>query len=92
MMLKRTTAIVLLSMLQVPGALAAMYGTPSERDGRIQTVDYNEQDVFNVRVKAGAQTTIKFGQDETIKDVGIGYICTMVYFKKLFARVYAIRK
>lgn len=48
MMLKRTTAIVLLSMLQVPGALAAMYGTPSERDGRIQTVDYNEQDVFNV--------------------------------------------
>lgn len=30
MMLKRTTAIVLLSMLQVPGALAAMYGTPSE--------------------------------------------------------------
>lgn len=49
-----------------------MYGTPSERDGRIQTVDYNEQDVFNVRVKAGAQTTIKFGQDETIKDVGIG--------------------
>ena len=41
--------------------------TPSERDGRIQTVDYNEQDVFNVRVKAGAQTTIKFGQDETIK-------------------------
>ncbi|KAB4493616.1 hypothetical protein GAC87_00145 [Bacteroides thetaiotaomicron] len=27
-----------------------------------------------------------------IKDVGIGYICTMVYFKKLFARVYAIRK
>ncbi|GAB8033006.1 P-type conjugative transfer protein VirB9 [Escherichia coli] len=72
MMLKRTTAIVLLSMLQVPGALAAMYGTPSERDGRIQTVDYNEQDVFNVRVKAGAQTTIKFGQDETIKDVGIG--------------------
>ncbi|WP_250146334.1 TrbG/VirB9 family P-type conjugative transfer protein [Escherichia coli] len=25
-----------------------------------------------MRVKAGAQTTIKFGQDETIKDVGIG--------------------
>ena len=41
MMLKRTTAIVLLSMLQVPGALAAMYGTPSERDGRIPVSNTN---------------------------------------------------
>lgn len=72
MMLKRVAAITLLSSLQIPFTFAAVYGTPSAQDGRIQTVEYNEHDVFNVRVKTGAQSTIKFGQDEIIKDVGLG--------------------
>lgn len=72
MILKRATTIMIMSVLYCPGSFAAIYGTPSSRDGRIQTVEYNEHDVFNVRVKAGAQSTIKFAQDETIKDVGVG--------------------
>lgn len=53
-------------------ANAATYGAGSQFDARIQSVMFNESDVVNVRVQKGTVSVVQVGNDETIKDVGLG--------------------
>jgi len=53
-------------------ALAAPVHAQGEGDARIQTLAFDEAQVFTIRGRVRVQTTIKFREDERIENVAIG--------------------
>ncbi len=46
--------------------------SPGAGDPRIQTVDYDANQVVQIEAAAGYQVTVQFGADETIENVAVG--------------------
>jgi len=53
-------------------AVPAAAQEAAEGDPRLQTLTFDEAQVFTIRGKVLVQTTIKFGPDETIENVAVG--------------------
>lgn len=53
-------------------AVPAAAQDAAEGDPRLQTLTFDEAQVFTIRGKVLVQTTIKFGPDETIENVAVG--------------------
>lgn len=53
-------------------AVPAVAQDGTEGDPRLQTLTFDEAQVFTIRGKVLVQTTIKFGPDETIENVAVG--------------------
>ena len=65
------SALVLLAVTPSSGA-AALFPTPGAADPRIQTVEFDPDQVVQVRGRLGYELTIEFGPDERIENVAIG--------------------
>jgi type IV secretion system protein VirB9 len=67
----RKAAIFLLAMLAAP-ALAEVLPQPSPGDPRIQTVDYDADQVVRLSLQSGFTVALEFAADERVENVAIG--------------------
>jgi len=61
-----------LALCAAAPALAQVRPTPGAGDPRIQTVDYDANQVIQIQAAPGYQVTLHFGADEVIENVAVG--------------------
>ena len=61
-----------LALCAAAPAAAQIRPTPGAGDPRIQTVDYDANQVIQISAAPGYQVTLHFGADETIENVAVG--------------------
>lgn len=67
----RASLALVLATLSIP-ALAEVIPQPSPGDPRIQTVDYDANEVVRLMLQTGYTTVLEFAPDERIENVAIG--------------------
>jgi type IV secretion system protein VirB9 len=67
-----TRVLLVLALAIAVPAQGEVVPRPGPIDGRVQTIDYNAEDVVAVRAPLGYQVTIQFAQDERIENVAVG--------------------
>ena len=68
----RRAVLLGLALCAAAPAAAQVRPTPGAGDPRIQTVDYDANQVFQIQAAPGYQVTLHFGADEVIENVAVG--------------------
>jgi len=68
----RRLLLVALALGAAVPAAAQIRPTPGAGDPRLQTVDYDANQVVQIQAAPGYQVTLQFGADETIENVAVG--------------------
>ena len=68
----RRAVLLGLALCAAAPAAAQVRPTPGAGDPRIQTIDYDANQVFQIQAAPGYQVTLQFGADEIIENVAVG--------------------
>ena len=68
----RCAVLLGLALCAAAPAAAQVRPTPGAGDPRIQTIDYDANQVFQIQAAPGYQVTLHFGADEVIENVAVG--------------------
>lgn len=68
----RRAALIALALCVATPAMAQVRPVAGSGDPRLQTIDYDANQVVQIQAAAGYQVTLQFGADEVIENVAVG--------------------